>query len=122
MPRTLIVDDDDDIRLLIRLTIEAANQGLSVSGEAATGEEAIAQWQEDPPEIIVLDNRLPGMSGLEVAERILAEQPDQSIILFSAFLDEETVACAARLGIRACLPKGDYGRLPGELWRVSLGA
>ncbi|HVF19891.1 MAG TPA: response regulator [Mycobacteriales bacterium] len=117
MPRALIVDDEEDIRFLIRLTIELANEGLAVSAEAASGEAAIESWHAERPEVIVLDNRMPGMSGLEVAERILSEDPQQSIILYSAYLDEETVAEATRIGIRQCLAKGDYSRLPEELWR-----
>ena len=122
MPRALIVDDEEDIRFLIRLTIELANEGLAVSGEASSGEAAIESWHAERPEVIVLDNRMPGMSGLEVAERILGEDPAQSIILYSAYLDEETVAEASRIGIRQCLAKGDYSRLPEELWRHTAGA
>ena len=121
MPRALIVDDEEDIRFLIRITIELANEGLAVSGEAASGEAAIESWHAERPEVIVLDNRMPGMSGLEVAERILSEDPAQSIILYSAYLDEETVAEANRIGIRQCLAKGDYSRLPEELWRHTAG-
>ena len=121
MPRALIVDDEEDIRFLIRLTIELANEGLTVSGEAASGEAALESWHADRPEVIVLDNRMPGMSGLEVAEQILREDPRQSIILYSAYLDEETVAEASRIGIRKCLAKGDYTRLPDELWRQTAG-
>lgn len=121
MPRALIVDDEEDIRFLIRLTIELANEGLAVSGEAASGAAAIESWHAERPEVIVLDNRMPGMSGLEVAEKILSEDPEQSIILYSAYLDEETVAEAARIGIRQCLAKGDYSKLPEELWRHTAG-
>lgn len=119
MPRALIVDDEEDIRFLIRLTIELANEGLAVAGEAATGEAAIASWENDRPEVIVLDNRMPGMSGLEVAEHILGQDPSQAIILFSSYLDDATLATAARLGIRACLAKGDYHQLPDALWQHS---
>jgi YesN/AraC family two-component response regulator len=119
MPRALIVDDEEDMRFLIRVTIETANEGLAVASEAANGEEAIERWKADKPEIIVLDNRMPGMTGLEVAKAILAEQPEQSIILFSAYLDHQTEAAAARIGIRACLAKTDYSQLPDALWRHS---
>lgn len=122
MRRALIVDDEDDIRFLIRITIELANEGLSVSGEAATGEAAIASWESDRPEVIVLDNRMPGMSGLEVAEHILSQDPTQSIILYSAYLDDATVATASRLGIRACMAKGDYDQLPDALRQHSASA
>lgn len=122
MPRALIVDDEEDIRMLIRLTIEIANEGLAVAGEAANGEEAIDRWREEQPEVVVLDYRMPGMTGLEVAERILAEDPEQPIILFSAYVDAETSAAARRLGIRECMPKADYDQLPDALWRHSASA
>src|SRR5258707_14529268 len=105
------------MRFLVRAVIEAANHGLLVSGEAADGEETIEQWRTHRPDVIVLDQRMPGMTGLEVAERILKEQPAQRIILFSAYLDEDTTAAAERLGIGMCLAESDYSRLPGAVWQ-----
>lgn len=122
MITALIVDDESDIRALIRMVVEAANNGLEVAGEAADGDEALRMWRSDQPVVVILDNRMPGLTGLEVAERILAEQPDQSIILFSAYLDEETVAHADRIGIRRCLDKMQIDRLPGELWALAPSA
>ena len=119
MTRALIVDDEEDMRFLVRSVIEAANHGLKVAGEAADGDEAIAAWRADRPEVVVLDHRMPGMSGLEVAEKILAESPDQRIILFSAYLDPETTAEAARVGVELCMAKSDYNRLPEALWRLA---
>ena len=58
------------------------------------------------------------MTGLEAAEQILSEQPDQQIILFSAFLDAEIRARANELGIVKCLPKNDLDRIPETLWSL----
>lgn len=117
--RTLIVDDEEDMRILLRATIEAANQGLTVAGEAADGEEGLARWREDRPDIVLLDNRMPRLSGIEVAERILAEAPDQTIVLFSAYLDDATRAAAFDLGVRECLSKSDFAKVPEVLWRCA---
>ena len=122
MLRALIVDDDSDMRFLVRMTIEVANHGLAVSGEAASGADAIAAVQEDRPEVIVLDQRMPGMTGLETARRILADHPEQSIILFSAYLDAQTVAAAEAVGVHACMDKTDVDRLPEALWQLAAGA
>lgn len=119
MTRALIVDDEEDMRFLVRTVIEAYNHGLRVSGEAANGEQAIEQWRAERPEVVVLDMRMPGLTGLETAERILAESPDQRIVLFSAYLDPETTEEATRLGVDLCLAKSDYTRLPEELWRLA---
>lgn len=119
MTRALIVDDEEDMRFLVRAVIEAANHGLAVAGEAENGEQAIARWRADRPEVVVLDQRMPGMSGLETAAEILAEHPEQRIILFSAYLDDETTGAATELGIDLCLAKSEYGRLPEALWRLA---
>ena len=115
--RALIVDDDDDMRFLVRVLIEAANEGLAVAGEARDADEAVTSWREHQPDVIVLDNRMPGRSGLDVAAEILAERPEQSIILFSAHLDTETLRRAEELGVRECLSKDRYREIPAVLWR-----
>ena len=117
MPGVLVVDDESDIRLLVQEIIDQANEGLIVVGQAASGQEAIDRWRETGADIIVLDQRMPDLTGLETAERILAEQPDQNILLFSAYLDQATVHRASELGIRACLPKSDLARIPEALWK-----
>lgn len=120
--RALIVDDDEDMRFLLRVLIESANEGLAVAAEARNGDEALDQWREHRPDVVVLDNRMPGRTGLEVAAEILGEAPEQSIILFSAFLDDETLARADELGVRACLSKDHYDQLPAALWRYGPAA
>ena len=120
--RTLIVDDDEDMRFLLRVLIEAANEGLTIAAEASSGDEAIARWREHQPDVVVLDHRMPDRMGLDVAAEILAEHPGQSIILFSAYLDDETIARADELGVRACLSKDDYDELPAALWRYGPAA
>lgn len=115
----LIVDDEEDMRALLRSTIEIANEGLRVAGEAVDGEDAVTQWREKRPEIVVLDQRMPGATGLEVAERILAEHPEQAIILFSAYLDPDILDRAKQLGVRACMSKREISRVPEALWKYA---
>jgi DNA-binding NarL/FixJ family response regulator len=107
----LIVDDEDDMRALLRNLIEIANDGLSVAGEAADGDQALRCWREAQPDVIVLDQRMPGLSGLETAEKILAEAPSQMIVLFTAYADEMVKEAADRIGVRACVPKDDARKL-----------
>ena len=114
--RVLIVDDEDDMRALVRATIEIANEGLSVAGEAPDGETAVSIVREQHPEVVVLDHRMPGSSGLDTARQILAEDPDQAIVLFSSYLDRDVKRTAERLGVRVCLAKDDIRQLPDAIW------
>lgn len=116
------MDDDEDMRFLVRSVIERANEGLEVAGEASGADEALEQWRALGPDVIVLDHRMPGKTGLEVAEQILAEVPEQSIILFSAYLDDDLLASASAVGIRACISKDRYDDIPDALWRYGPAA
>ena len=114
--QTLIVDDEEDMRVLLRTTIEVANEGLAVVGEASSGKEAIELWRTARPDAIVIDHRMPEMTGIEVCRAILAEQPDLPVVLFTAFLTDELRRTARDVGVRVCLSKDDVHRLPETLW------
>lgn len=113
---TLVADDEIDMRELVRLVIELANDGLEVIGEAADGVEALSAWRElgapPVPSVVILDNRMPNLSGMECAEHILTEYPDQKVILFSAFLDDDVRREAKEIGISACVQKNEIETLP----------
>jgi CheY-like chemotaxis protein len=120
--RTLIVDDEADLRLLVRLAIEQRNEGLVVAGEAAAGDEALAQLDGADPTVVVLDQMMPGMDGLETAARILERRPGQLIVLYSAFLDRELEEQAGAVGIAACVRKGRAKDLADFVHRLAVGA
>jgi len=113
----LLVDDEEAIRELARVVLERA--GLTVLDEAEDGIDALERYRaQDPPDVplvVLLDNRMPGLSGLEVAAEMLSDYPTQIVVLFSAHLDPEIVAHAERLGIAACVPKLQVTKLPGIL-------
>lgn len=116
MTTVLIVDDELDMRLLVRMILQLANNGFEVVGEASDGDEALDLWRElsgpPPPDVVVLDNRMPHLTGLEAARKIMGERPDQVVILYSAFLDDSVRAEARELGISACVTKYDIQELP----------
>lgn len=110
----LIVDDEPDVLALLRLIITMANDGLTVSGEGSDGLEAVAQCVADPPRVVVLDNRMPGLTGLEAAIQIRQNNPDQAIMLLSAYLEANDIARAAQLGIPV-MSKRDILDVPDNL-------
>ncbi|WP_438952493.1 response regulator [Porticoccus sp.] len=83
----LVVDDHDLIRMgICKLLAEVP--GITVVGQAASGEEAITQVRELSPDIVFMDVRMPGIGGLEATERILSQYPKTRVIVVSAFNDD----------------------------------
>jgi len=109
--KVLIVDDEEDIRFVIRMLIEGADLGLTVAGEAPDGPTAIAQAKELQPDVIVLDQQMPGMSGTDAAGRI-GENVAATMILCSAYLDDDVRRRAEDAGITVCLTKHEVKEIP----------
>jgi DNA-binding NarL/FixJ family response regulator len=108
--RALIADDEPDMRALIAHVLRSAD--VEVVAEAATAEATVALWREHRPDVIVLDHRMPPVSGLDVAKEILAEAPGQIIFLFTAYVDADIRAAATALGITACISKDQVFEIP----------
>lgn len=121
----LVADDEIDMRILVRVVLESAGRGLQVVGEAVDGVEALeafAKLNPPPvPDVVILDNRMPGLTGIEVAERIRDQFPAQRIILFSAFLDDDIRSRAAAVGIDACVSKPEIDQLPELVVNLAAG-
>ena len=116
-PTVLVADDEPDIRELARVYLEL--DGFEVVGEAVDGPEALDRYIAlNPPPVpaaLVLDNRMPGLTGLQVASMILERHPDQVIVLFTAFLDDDVEREARAIGVGACLDKLQAADLPATL-------
>ncbi len=78
--RILVIDDEVGIRDSMRRTLEY--QGYQFIG-AATGQEGLALIERDPPDLVFLDIKMPGMDGLEVLERIKASNPAVPVVMVS---------------------------------------
>ncbi len=84
-PSVLMVDDEPQIRKLVRVNLEA--RGYAVQ-EAASGQEALSLFSPQAFDLIILDLVMPGLGGIEVCARI-REQSDTPIIVLSAHGEEE---------------------------------
>ena len=103
---TLIVDDHDDIRLLLRLLL-GAEAGIEVTGEACNGLEAVDAYLDLRPTVIVLDEMMPGMRGLDVVRTLRDRGDEPRVVLCSAHLDTRVRHEASLLGVDRCVSKND---------------
>ncbi len=119
-PTVLVVDDEPDIREIARVFLEI--EGFDVVGEASDGAEGIQQFlalaPPPKPTVILLDNRMPVISGLEAAREILTHHPEQLIVLFTAYDSDDIRHQARDLGIAAVVSKSQASKLPTILRRL----
>ncbi len=80
--KILVVDDEESIHLLYREELE--EEGYQVIS-AMTGEEGLKLFQEEKPDLVILDINMPGMDGIEVLRQMKQMQPDVPVILSSAY-------------------------------------
>jgi two-component system, response regulator PdtaR len=99
----ILIADDESIRLL-SLCAQLKALGHQVVGEASTGEEAVALATSRRPDLAILDIKMPGMDGIEAAERITQSHPIP-IILLTAYSEAQLVERAAQANISAYLMK-----------------
>ncbi len=117
----LIVDDQLPFRAVAR-TVIGLTAGFVVSGEAESGEEAVAVAAQQDPDLILMDINLPGINGIEATRRIRAAQPDVAVILLSTYSEADLPADARDCGAIAYVHKEDFGpALVRELWQQNRG-
>jgi len=93
-PSLLIVDDEAGVRASLRMIF---NKDFRIL-EAASSEVAIEKAQEESPEIVLLDIRLPGVGGLEVLRRIKESNPHCQVIMLTALKTAHTALAAEESG------------------------
>jgi DNA-binding NarL/FixJ family response regulator len=97
--RVVVVDDQALVRAGFRMILEA-EPDLVVSGEAADGEQAVALISADPPDVVLMDVRMPGVDGIEATRRILGRPGNAGVrvIMLTTFDMDEYVYDALRAG------------------------
>lgn len=106
--RVVICDDHSLLREGTRQILERAG-GFEVVAEAADGNEAVAAVERLRPDVVILDVRLPGPNGVEVARRIAAAAPDTRVLMLSAFDEIDYVRAALAAGVAGYLLKTTPG-------------
>lgn len=101
--RVMVVDDTDHVRAMLVDMLEL--DGFEVVGQAASGQAAITVAHESAPDVIVMDYKMPGMDGLTAAKAIRAENPAQSIIIYTAYLDPQLEEDAKAAGVAMTVGK-----------------
>jgi two-component system response regulator DegU len=100
----MIVDDHPVTRDGLRSALTSSGE-VDIVAEAASGEQAVQAVKETEPEVVFMDVRLPGISGIEATRQILSIVPETKVILFTVEESRAALADAMRAGVSGYLLK-----------------
>jgi len=94
--KVLVVDDEESVRNLLQRALEEAGYQVTT---ATSGEEAMSEaYHGEGVELVLLDIKMPGMSGMDVLTKLTTDWPDTCVIMATAVVDVETAIKAMKLG------------------------
>ena len=102
--KIMLVDDHYLVRMGLA-SIIALESDMTVCAEAATGEQALALFRIHNPDVTLIDQRLPGMTGSETTQKIRAEYPGARILVLSTYACDEEIYRALQCGAMGYLSK-----------------
>ncbi len=102
--RILVVDDHPVVRQGLR-SLLSGHPDLQIVAEASRAQEALAAARQESPDVVLLDIRLPGITGVEVARQLQRDFPDMRLIMLTSYDDDEYLIGAMQAGAQAYLLK-----------------
>lgn len=118
--KVLVVDDDKLVAISLKTILEA-DASIRVIGMGHSGEEAIELYREHQPDVLLMDIRMTGMTGLDAAECILTEFQAAKILFLTTFSDDEYIVKALNIGAKGYLLKQDFEGIVPALRAVDGG-
>ena len=95
--RIMLVDDHEVVRLGLKSLLEH-HQGFEVVAEAGSAAEAVEKALALKPDVILMDIRLPGVSGIDACQEIIQENPEIKVIMLTSYAEDEMLFSAIRAG------------------------
>ncbi|MBQ7046887.1 MAG: response regulator transcription factor, partial [Oscillospiraceae bacterium] len=118
--KIVITDDDKFVSMSLKTILESTGD-ITVLATGSSGEEAIALYDEHKPDIMLMDIRMDGMTGLEAGERILQKDKAARILYLTTFSDDEYIVKALTIGAKGYILKQDFEGIAPALEAVMNG-
>ena len=117
----LVIIDDDKLVCQALKTIIETDEDFNVVAVGHNGHEAIELYNENKPDIILMDIRMNEMTGIDAGEIILKNYPNSKILYLTTFLDNEYIIKALKIGAKGYLLKQNFDCIIPSLKAVALG-
>ena len=116
----IVVDDDKLVSLSLKTILESTGK-ITVIAMGGSGEEAISLYRQNKPDVMLMDIRMEGMSGIDAGEMILKEHPDAKILYLTTFADDEYIVKALNMGAKGYILKQNFDGIASALEAVMKG-
>lgn len=118
--KVIVIDDDRLVSASLKTILEADPE-IEVIAIGNSGQEAICLYSEHNPDILLMDIRMDGMTGLEAGELILSKNKNARILYLTTFLDDEYIIKALKIGAKGYLLKQAFESIVPALKAVYSG-
>ena len=118
--RVVVIDDDKLVALSLKTILESTPD-IEVVAMGSSGDEAISLYKEHKPDVMLMDIRMEGMTGLEAGEIILKDSPEAKLLYLTTFSDDEYIIKALGMGAKGYILKQDYEGIAPALTAVMNG-
>lgn len=116
----IIVDDDNIVALSLKTILESSPH-INVLEIGSSGLQAIELYRKHKPDVVLMDIRMDGMTGLEAGEIILKEDKDAKILYLTTFSDDEYIIKSLNIGAKGYILKQDFEGIAPALETVMNG-
>lgn len=116
----VIVDDDKLVAVSLKTILESTGS-VNVLAMGSCGEEAMELYSRHRPDVLLMDIRMNGMSGIEAGEKVLADFPEAKILYLTTFSDDEYIIKAVLMGAKGYILKQDFESICPALETVMNG-
>ena len=118
--KIVVIDDDKLVAISLKTILEATGR-ITVAAMGSSGAEAIRLYEAEKPDVMLMDIRMDGMTGLEAGEQILKTSPDAKLLYLTTFSDDEYIVKALRMGATGYILKQDFEGIAPALEAVMRG-
>ena len=116
----LVIDDDEIVAMSLKTILEASGS-IKVLAMGENGKQAVELYEKYNPDVLLMDIRMDGMTGLEAGEIILKKHKDAKILFLTTFSDDEYIVKALTIGAKGYILKQDFQGIAPALETVMNG-
>ena len=118
--RVLIVDDDKLVSNSLKTILET-DDDIEVAGIGNSGKQAIMLYNELKPDVLLIDIRMDGMTGIEVAEILLSQDSNAKILFLTTFSDDDYIIKALQIGAKGYILKQNFESIVPSIKTIYIG-